>query len=443
MKKQELKKDDLPLYEALQQASSEYIPGASQSFVEPIVKAYDIAYVRFACNDFDMMTDFLDDFGLIMTHKDDNVIYSRGLEGKPYCHIVHKGSPKFMGFGLMMRNEVDLHTLAAKVPGCSPVYDIGGIEGKLGGGKRVHFKCPISGLLIEAVHGRKAEELSPSRKKIVYNYAGDYDRQGELQNVANNRENNSEDPGAPEIRRIAHCVIALPMGKHQQMMKFMHDTFGFIPSDTAFLAAVPEGHNIDVGIATNLAAGGPPDKNMSNALAQFMRCDRGEEFTDHHTFLFLPLMDPRAEVPGKGINAQLSHVAFEVQSLDDVWRGHMSLVRRRDKGKRYNLAWGVGRHVLGSQVYDYWYDPWGHVHEHMVDGDRLTKSWGQRIHNITHLGPNGHNQWGPTVVESGVRNLDGPQTAPYFSELPKETQLSLIDRDMSDLQDVLDNLDQK
>ena len=32
---------------------------------------------------------------------------------------------------------------------------------------------------------------------------------------------------------------------------------------------------------------------------------------------------------------------------------------------------GVGRHILGSQVFDYWKDPWGHVVEHFTDGDLL------------------------------------------------------------------------
>ena len=26
----------------------------------------------------------------------------------------------------------------------------------------------------------------------------------------------------------------------------------------------------------------------------------------------------------------------------------------------YPHAWGVGRHILGSQIFDYWRDPFGH-----------------------------------------------------------------------------------
>jgi len=42
----------------------------------------------------------------------------------------------------------------------------------------------------------------------------------------------------------------------------------------------------------------------------------------------------------------------------------------RDYGK-YEHMWGIGRHLLGSQVYDYWADPWGRVHEHWADSDRF------------------------------------------------------------------------
>jgi hypothetical protein len=35
-------------------------------------------------------------------------------------------------------------------------------------------------------------------------------------------------------------------------------------------------------------------------------------------------------------------------------------------------AWGIGRHVLGSQMFDYWKDPWGSELEHWSDGDLFT-----------------------------------------------------------------------
>ena len=41
------------------------------------------------------------------------------------------------------------------------------------------------------------------------------------------------------------------------------------------------------------------------------------------------------------------------------------------KTGKYQHMWGIGRHLLGSQVFDYWADPWGRVHEHWTDSDVL------------------------------------------------------------------------
>ena len=76
----------------------------------------------------------------------------------------------------------------------------------------------------------------------------------------------------------------------------------------------------------------------------------------------------------------------------------------------------------------------------MSDGDRMTRNFGQRIHKISGLGPNGHNQWGPTVKESGIRNLDGPAAASFYKDLDKETQQSLINRDLSNVGYIIEKI---
>ena len=95
-------------------------------------------------------------------------------------------------------------------------------------------------------------------------------------------------------------------------------------------------------------------------MAAFMRCDRGETYTDHHTLVCFEVGEP-----------SLDHVAFEVEDFDAVMLGHDHL-----KGAEYDHKNGVGRHILGSQIYDYWNDPWGNVHEHFTDGDLLNDSHG-------------------------------------------------------------------
>jgi hypothetical protein len=47
--------------------------------------------------------------------------------------------------------------------------------------------------------------------------------------------------------------------------------------------------------------------------------------------------------------------------------GHQHL-----KAAKRKAAWGVGRHIMGSQVFDYWKDPFGNELEHWTDGDLFT-----------------------------------------------------------------------
>ena len=55
--------------------------------------------------------------------------------------------------------------------------------------------------------------------------------------------------------------------------------------------------------------------------------------------------------------------ALQIEDFDQQLIGHEWLT---DKG--YQSSWGVGRHVLGSQIFDYWFDPSGHHVEHYVSG---------------------------------------------------------------------------
>lgn len=50
-----------------------------------------------------------------------------------------------------------------------------------------------------------------------------------------------------------------------------------------------------------------------------------------------------------GPKFHVHHSSFEVHDMDIQALGHQWL-----KNKGYELEWGVGRHVLGSQIFDYW-----------------------------------------------------------------------------------------
>ena len=136
------------------------------------------------------------------------------------------------------------------------------------------------------------------------------------------------------------------------------DTFGFIPSDVMCLAD------------------GTP-------VGSFTRLDRGNEPTDHHT-IFVAM----------GMESNVDHVAFEVVDLDAVEMGQQVLM-----AKRYRHAWGVGRHLLGSQIFDYWRDPWGQKHEHYADGDLFDAAQPAGYHLMDR---NGLYQWGPDLPDDFI-----------------------------------------
>jgi hypothetical protein len=91
-----------------------------------------------------------------------------------------------------------------------------------------------------------------------------------------------------------------------------------------------------------------------NTIAAFLRCGLGGRFTDHHTLAL-------AQLPKPGFD----HASFEVLDWDDLMVGHDHL---RQTGK-YTHSWGIGRHYDGSNVFDYWRDPFGNKVEHYTDGD--------------------------------------------------------------------------
>ena len=125
-------------------------------------------------------------------------------------------------------------------------------------------------------------------------------------------------------------------------------------------------------------------------VAVFTRCDKGAEPADHHSILF-------ASTLGSGGIAGLNHLSWEVRDIDDVHAGSEYLAA---KGRRHE--WGIGRHLLGSQVFDYWRDPWGHIHEHWTDGDQLDASIpaGEHTPDValsSQWGPNPPSTFGRTV----------------------------------------------
>jgi catechol 2,3-dioxygenase-like lactoylglutathione lyase family enzyme len=292
-----------------------------------LVKAWDVAYVRFRAPDLGLMEAFLADFGMVLADRSEDRLVMRGRGPAAFVHMTERGPPGFAGFGISLSSADDLATLAA-VEGV-PVESLDAP----GGGQVVRLTDP-DGVTVEAVFGGAPAEPLALPPHLKWNEGGAIQRLGELRRVTK---------GPAHVMRLGHVVLGV--GDFRRSEAWYKDRFGLLTSD-------------EVQAAPGIAIGG------------FLRCDRGEIPCDHHTVFLLQRPGP----------AGYMHAAFEVADLDDLMAGHAHL---RTAGAR--AAWGVGRHLLGSQVFDYWLDPWGHEIEHWTDGDQLRASDGGGVASIPDL----------------------------------------------------------
>lgn len=307
---------------------------------EPTVKACALAHLIFERPDLELAERFLVDFGLSVAGRETDRLYLRGTGQAPYCYRVERAArARFVGFGLALAAREDLLRLAA-LPGASAIE---ALEGP-GAGERVRLRDP-SGFLVEAVYGRQPSQALPQRKALPFNQVDELPRINATQRPP---------VAPPEVVKLGHVVLEL--ADFQATCAWYTQHFGFIPSDIQLL---PDG---------------------SPAVA-FMRLDLGDQPADHHTLAL-----------AQGFMASYSHSAFEVVDADAIGMGQRIL---REGGWKH--AWGIGRHILGSQIFDYWQDPWGNKHEHYCDGDLFTADHPTGLHAVS---PEAMAQWGQRMPKS-------------------------------------------
>ncbi len=304
-----------------------------------MVKAQDILYVAHRVPDLDRMEQFLTDFGMVKAERRDDRLFMRGSGTRPFIHMTEKGDPGFVACGFAAASMADLEAVAGK-NGASGIEDIDAP----GGGKRVRMIGP-DGFRIDLCFGQGAASELPIREPLVLNYARDKNRFGGLQRPA-------KEPA--RVNKIGHCVWKV--SDADKAIDWFCKNLGMLVSDRLYA----------------------PD-NDKQSIGVFIRFDRGPAWTDHHSILCL-------HSPGE---VKIHHTSFEVQDYDAVHIGGQWL---EEKG--YKREWGIGRHILGSQVFDYWRDPWGHMFEHYADGDLLTAT--TKPGNYPAL-PEMLYQWGPPV----------------------------------------------
>jgi catechol 2,3-dioxygenase-like lactoylglutathione lyase family enzyme len=307
---------------------------------DPIIKVRDIAWVRLGSPDLDQAEKFLTDFGLVRQVRTDGALYMRGTGEAHHLHITEQGPAKVLAIGFHAESEADLHRLAREAAGAGEVEPLN----EPGGGKRVRLR-EHNGFTIEVVHGVATTSTLPERHSVL-NTGERRTRLGELQRI---------EPRPCQVKRMGHAVISTP--EIEASVAWVGRHLGFLVSEHVHAEDDP-----------------------NTLLASFNRADRGEEFVDHHIMMF-----------GRHDRVGLNHISYEVQDIDDLHAGHDWLAMQQHKH-----LWGIGRHLLGSQVFDYWQDPWGRVHEHWTDTDVLNAAVPARI---LPRSQGLKSQWGPQAPQ--------------------------------------------
>lgn len=313
----------------------------------PTARAIELAYLIFERPDLDRAEAFLADFGLTTAVRADDALYMRGTAPSPYCYRVHRGSTaRFVGIGIVVATRQELESLS-RLDGASSI-----IPSKHPGGGQCVVLTDPSGFTVEVIHGRSSAVEILAREPLALNFG-----------AVRKRVNRGQRPPAepPQVIRLGHVV--LEAAHYQATAAWYTQHLGLIPSDVQVL---PDG---------------------SPAVA-FMRMDLGDTPADHHTLALV-----------QGLMPQYNHSAFEVVDADAVGMGQRVL---RERGYRH--AWGIGRHILGSQIFDYWEDSWGDKHEHYCDGDLFTEDMPMGVSSAS---PKRMAQWGEPMPATFTR--------PHFS----------------------------
>lgn len=323
---------------------------------EPTIKVKRLAYVRVSAPDPAKAETFLEDFGLTVAARAGDAVYLRGTNPEPHCYVLTGGEAGVTAIAFEADSVADLEKVS-KLDGASPIEKLD----EPAGGQVVRLRDP-QGMQVEIVHGQAALPPIDPAPPHAFNTDGRREREGALPGIR---------PGPSHVRRIGHLV--LESGDPASVYDWYHAHFGLRRADEVHL---PNG----------------------SPQMVFAALDRGKEFVDHHVVGFQFALDGGARV---------QHMAFEVGNVDDLMAGHHHL-----KAKGRKNVWGVGRHRYGGQIYDYWANPWGVIHEHWTDTDLVNDESVPGQCDFANL----EEYWGPQpslafVVSrwnwTAVRNLGG------------------------------------
>jgi hypothetical protein len=312
-------------------------PGRSRN---PVIKIADIAWLEFEKPNLTRAEAFAGAFGFRAVQHGPDEVQLRGTQAGAPCVIVRRGQrTRFTGAAFRAGDEADVLRLADKAGAAArPLPEtIGGLSVDL---------IDPSGMPVRVVAGMHELPELPDQRPVVFNFGHDVQRTNTGQRP----------PRVPaRVQRLGHLVVQTT--KYLETLNWYLDNLGMIVSDFQFF----------------------PGQRERGPTMSFIRCDRGPTPADHHT-LALTL----------GPANRYLHSAYQVSDLDALAAGGEYL---RERG--YFRSWGIGRHIQGSQIFDYWRDPDGFMVEHFADGDlfdnTLEPGWAP-------LTASGLAQWGPPAT---------------------------------------------
>lgn len=324
-------------------------PGRSRN---PLTKVVDVAWLEFDKPDLARAEAFAQAFGFGTALRTDTELHLRGSEPDAPCVLIRRGpQTRFRGLAFVAADDADLVRLADKTGSRATALpeSIGGLG--------VQLTDP-SGIPVRVVSGTHPLSPLPSQVPHTLNFGDDVARINAMQRP----------PRVPTtVQRLGHVVLQTT--KYRAALDWYLDTLGLIVSDFLYF----------------------PGQRERGPTMSFIRCDRGSIPTDHHT-LALAL----------GPANRYVHSAYQVSDLDALAAGGEYL---KDHG--YQRSWGIGRHIQGSQIFDYWRDPDGFMVEHFTDGDMFDSTLEPGWAEFT---ASGLAQWGP------------PATADFLGTSPRHAR---------------------
>ncbi|WP_396926922.1 VOC family protein [Mycolicibacterium sp.] len=313
-------------------------PGRSTN---PVIKVRDLAWLEFEKPDLERAERFARAFGFTPVLRTEHELALRGTDAGSPCVIIRRGPrSRFVGPAFAADDAGDVKRLAAATgrPISTLPETIGGLMVEL---------ADPGGMPVRVVAG--AHELAelPGQQPHRFNFGRELVR-------INNTQRPPREPA--RIQRLGHVV--LQRTRYRRSLDWYLDHLGLIVSDFLYY----------------------PGQRERGPTMSFIRCDRGATPTDHHTLALV-----------LGPSDRYVHSAYQVCDLDAVAAGGEYL---RENG--FRRSWGIGRHIQGSQIFDYWRDPDGLLVEHFSDGDMFDNTLEPGWAPMT---ASGLAQWGPPVTK--------------------------------------------